>query len=145
MDKNTLLFLFVLALLSSQLWSMTWNIGLAAFYLIIIIMGLNYISPDASTFIKVNIIKLINLDFSVIMDIFVYISKFILSIFSYNGSAKTKQVKPTNLQETTLQNTKEPTLENTQETESPNTETQDIDLQDTILEKDNIEYRKLTV
>lgn len=118
MDKNTLLLLFVLALLSSQLWNMTWNIGLSAFYLIIIIIGLNYISPDSSMIIKDNITKIINLDFSLFKDLFSYISKFILSIFS---SYKTVTTEVGILDNKILEN----------------------NLQDSILEKHNIEFRKL--
>ena len=86
-------------------------------------MGLNYISPDASTIVKVYIIKLINLDFSVIMDVLSYVSKIVFSLFSfmktipYDTKVKEEQVK--------------------------NDKLKVITVADTILEKDNIEYRKL--
>ena len=61
MDKNTLLLIFVLFLLSSQLWSITWNIGVSAFYIIIIIIVLNYVNPDSSIAMRSTIIRIINL------------------------------------------------------------------------------------
>jgi len=101
MDKNTLLLIFVLFLLSSQLWSISWNIGVSAFYIIIIISVLNYVNPDSSIAIRSTIIRIINLDSSIFTNILSRISRFILSFFDNSHYRKLNKLldfipKPSN-------------------------------------------------
>jgi len=130
MSKNTLLLLFIIALFSSQLWNITWNIGTSAFYLIIIIIILNYLNPDSGAVVQENATKIINLDFSLIKYIFSSISKFILSLF-------TTYKKNTNTNPDSNINTDiDPDLD-------PDTDNS-INLNDDILINKNIDFRKLT-
>ena len=85
MDKNTLLLIFILFLLSSQLLSITWDIGKASLYIVIILLILNSISPETATIIKNIFSRIINLDFSLITGALSTISKFILSLFFKNN------------------------------------------------------------
>ena len=85
MDKNTLLLIFILFLLSSQLLSITWDIGKASIYIVIILLILNSISPETATIIKNIFSRIINLDFSLITSALSTISKFILGIFFKNN------------------------------------------------------------
>jgi len=85
MDKNTLLLIFILFLLSSQLLSITWDIGKASLYIVIILLILNSISPETATIIKNIFSRIINLDFSLITSALSTISKFILSLFFKNN------------------------------------------------------------
>ena len=62
MDKNTLLLIFILFLLSSQLLSITWDIGKATIYIAIILLILNNISPESAIIIKNMFSRVINLD-----------------------------------------------------------------------------------
>ena len=130
MSKNTLLLLFIIALFSSQLWGITWNIGTSAFYLIIIIIILNYLNPDSGAVVQENATKIINLDFSLIKYIFSSISKFILSLFT-----------------TYKKNTNDDTNPDTnKDTDKDINDTDDsINLNDDILINKNIDFRKLNV
>jgi len=85
MDKNTLLLIFILFLLSSQLLSITWDIGKASVYIVIILLILNSISPETATTIKNIFSRIINLDFSLITSGLSTVSKFILSLFFKNN------------------------------------------------------------
>ena len=128
MSKNTLLLLFIIALFSSQLWNITWNIGTSAFYLIIIIIILNYLNPDSGVVVQENATKIINLDFSLIKYIFSAISKFILSLFTtYKKNTNTNSNINTDI---------DPDLD-------PDTDNS-INLNDDILINKNIDFRKLT-
>jgi len=84
MDKNTILLIFILFLLSSQLLSITWDIGKASLYIVIILLILNNISPETATIIKNIFSRIINLDSSLITGTLASISKFILGIFFKN-------------------------------------------------------------
>ena len=84
MDKNTLLLIFILFLLSSQLLSITWDIGKASLYIVIILLILNSISPETATIIKNMFSRIINLDSSLITGTLSTISKFILGLFFKN-------------------------------------------------------------
>jgi len=92
MDKNTLLLIFVLFLLSSQLWNVSWTIGTSAFYIVIIISVLNYISPESAITMKRFIIKLVNLDFKLVTHFLSMVSKFILSFFNNSYYKKIKNI-----------------------------------------------------
>ena len=92
MDKNTLLLIFILFLLSSQLLSITWDIGKATIYIIIILLILNSISPESAEIIKKMFIKIINLDSSVITNILYAVSRFILNLFYTKNLLS--QIKP---------------------------------------------------
>jgi hypothetical protein len=81
MDKNLLLLIFFLFLVSSQLWNMSWTILMAGSYIIGILLILNNISPDASSSVKDIITRMINLDFSLLTDFLKVVSKIILSFF----------------------------------------------------------------
>ena len=85
MDKNTLLLIFILFLLSSQLLSITWDIGKASLYIVIILLILNSISPETATIIKNIFSRIINLDFSLITSALSTVSKFILGLFMKNN------------------------------------------------------------
>lgn len=82
MDKNTLIFIFVLFMISTKLWNVTWNIGTSLFYLVIAIIVLNSISPETSQDIKNFISRLINLDTSLITNGLASLSKFLLNLFN---------------------------------------------------------------
>jgi len=126
MSKNTLLLLFIIALFSSQLWGISWSIGTAAFYLIIIIIILNYLNPDSGVVVQENATKIINLDFSLIKDIFSSICKFILSLFITDKKNIKKNTNTNNNTDT--------------DTYTDNS----INLNDDILINKNIDFRKLT-
>jgi hypothetical protein len=81
MDKNLLLLIFFLFLVSSQLWNMSWTILMAGSYIIGILLILNNISPDASSSVKDIITRMINLDFTLLTDFLKVVSKIILSFF----------------------------------------------------------------
>lgn len=126
MSKNTLLLLFIIALFSSQLWNITWNIGTSAFYLIIIIIILNYLNPDSGVVVQENATKIINLDFSLIKYIFSAISKFILSLFTtYKKNTNTNP---------------DPDSDPDTNEDTDNS----INLNDDILINKNIDFRKLS-
>jgi len=83
MDKNTLLFIFILFLLSSQLLNISWDIGKGSIYIVITLLVLNTISPDTSDLIKSILIRIINFDTSIFKDILSLISKFFIGLFYY--------------------------------------------------------------
>lgn len=82
MDKNILLLIFVLFLVSSQLINASWTVLTAAGYITAAVFVLNTISPDASLTLKVIITRIINLDLSLITSLLSYVAKFILSCFA---------------------------------------------------------------
>jgi len=88
MDKNTLLLIFILFLLSSQLLSITWDIGKATIYIAIILLILNNISPETAIIIKNMFSRVINLDSSLITGTLAAVAKFILSLFFNNKGNK---------------------------------------------------------
>ena len=88
MDKNTLLLIFILFLLSSQLLSITWDIGKATIYIAIILLILNNISPESAIIIKNMFSRVINLDSSLITGTLSVVAKFILSLFFNNKGNK---------------------------------------------------------
>jgi len=98
MDKNSLLLIFVLFLFSSQLWNISWNIGLSLFYMIITLSVLNLTSPDSAISLRTIIIKLINLDSGLLKSFFKNTSKFIIGFF---GDAFNKVEKSNIIQEST--------------------------------------------
>jgi len=82
MDYKTLLTIFILILMSSQLWNIIWDIGKGGFYIVILLLSLTYIEPSSVNKIKEFINKILNLDFSFVINILSTISKFILIIFN---------------------------------------------------------------
>lgn len=98
MDKNILLLIFVLFLLSSQLLNASWTVMTAAGYIIIAVFVLNTVSPDASSSLKAIITRIINLDLSLFTSLLSNVAKFILSCFAnttYKGEKVTKVVAET--------------------------------------------------
>jgi hypothetical protein len=97
MDYKTLLTIFILILISSQLWNIIWDIGKGAIYVVILLLVLTYLDPNSSEKIKEFINKIINFDFSFIINILSNISRFILGLFnklpnlnSVNSETKTE-------------------------------------------------------
>jgi hypothetical protein len=90
MDKNSLLLVFVLFLFSSQLWNISWNIGLSLFYMITTLSVLNLTSPDSEVSLRSMLIKLINLDSGLLKSFLKNSSKFIIGFFgdSFNKIKK---------------------------------------------------------
>jgi hypothetical protein len=82
MDYKTLLTIFILILISSQLWNIIWDIGKGALYIVILLLALTYLEPTSGDKIKDFLKKIINLDFSFITSILSSISKIILTIFN---------------------------------------------------------------
>jgi hypothetical protein len=82
MDYKTLLTIFILILISSQLWNIIWDIGKGALYVVILLLALTYLDPSSGDKIKEFINKIINLDFSFVTTILSSVSKFILGAFN---------------------------------------------------------------
>jgi len=80
MDEKTLLTIFVLILISSQLWTIVWDIGKSAFYLVVLLIVLTYINPDTAETVKGYGRRLLNLDSKLLTDALSSISKFIFGI-----------------------------------------------------------------
>ena len=81
MDEKTLLTIFVLILISSQLWTIVWDIGKSAFYLVVLLIVLTYINPDTAETVKGYGRRLLNLDSKLLTDSLASVSKFIFGIF----------------------------------------------------------------
>ena len=80
MDQKTLLTILLIALISGQLWTIIWDIGKSAIYLIFLLLGLTFLNPDIAENLKGYLIRIVKLDKTVLSDIFSSISKFILTI-----------------------------------------------------------------
>lgn len=81
MDEKTLLTIFVLILISSQLWTIVWDIGKSAFYLVVLLIVLTYINPDTAETVKGYGRRLLNLDSNLITESLSSVSKFIFGMF----------------------------------------------------------------
>lgn len=81
MDQKTLFVIFILILISSQLWNIFWDMGKSALYLVILLLVLTYINPDTANTIKGYGQRLLGLDSKLITDFLSTISTFILGIF----------------------------------------------------------------
>ncbi len=81
MDQKTLLVIFLLILMSSQLWNIVWDMGKAAIYLIIILLLLTYIDPDTAETIKKYGQRILGLDSKLITESLSSVSKFIFGVF----------------------------------------------------------------
>jgi len=88
MDKNTLIFIFILFLVSSQLWAITWSIGTALMYIVGAIVILNIVSPDSAEAIKEFVIKVVSLDSSLIINGLSGASRFVLNTVNSPGYKK---------------------------------------------------------
>lgn len=62
MDKNSLILIFVFFLLSNQLYNIVWEISKSLVYILVTIIGLNYLNPELSKKLKKYLINFINLD-----------------------------------------------------------------------------------
>ena len=80
MDQKTLLTILLIALISGQLWTIIWDIGKSAIYLIFLLLGLTFLNPDIAENLKGYLIRIVKLDKTVPTDIFSSISKFILTL-----------------------------------------------------------------
>ena len=80
MDKNVLLLCILLFFLSSQLLTITWDIGKASIYIIVILLILNTINPAIADMIKNVFKRMLNLDTSLITDGVAKSSSFLLDI-----------------------------------------------------------------
>jgi hypothetical protein len=91
MDQKTLLVIFLLILVSTQLWNIIWDIGKAALYLIIILLVLTYIDPDTAKTIKGYGQRILGLDSKLITESLSNASKFILGIFGQTPITEQKK------------------------------------------------------
>ena len=82
MDYKTLLTIFILILISSQLWNIIWDIGKGALYIVILLLVLTYLEPSTGDKVLDFFKKIINLDFSFITKILSTIARFILNTFN---------------------------------------------------------------
>ena len=80
MDKNVLLLCILLFFLSSQLLTITWDIGKASIYIIVILLILNTVNPAIAEMIKTLFKRMLNLDTSLITDGVAKSSSFLLDI-----------------------------------------------------------------
>jgi len=80
MDKNVLLLCILLFFLSSQLLTITWDIGKASIYIIVILLILNTINPAIAEMIKTFFKRMLNLDTSLITDGVSQSASFLLDI-----------------------------------------------------------------
>lgn len=67
MSSKILITIFILFLLSNNLYIIVWEIIKSFFYLILMLIGLRYINKSLATIIQSYIIKIINLDPSLII------------------------------------------------------------------------------
>jgi hypothetical protein len=81
MDQKTLLVIFILILISSQLWNILWDMGKSALYLVIFLLVLTYIDPTSADTIKKYGQRLLGLDPKLITDFLSSSSKFIFGVF----------------------------------------------------------------
>jgi hypothetical protein len=80
MDKNVLLLCILLFFLSSQLLVITWDIGKASIYIIVILLILNTINPTIAEMIRTFFKRMLNLDTTLITDGVAHSSSFLLDI-----------------------------------------------------------------
>jgi hypothetical protein len=81
MDQNTLIIIVILILLSSQLWSILWDIGKSSIYITILILILSYVNPAIADNVKNIIKRMINLDVSLLKEGYSSLSEMLLSFF----------------------------------------------------------------
>jgi hypothetical protein len=96
MDRKTLITIFVLFLISSQLWSMVWDIGKGVIYILLLIFALNYLNPAVADEMKNIFKKIVSLDFSFATKYITsgskYIGDFLRNKISQEQKEETKQV-----------------------------------------------------
>lgn len=80
MEQKTLFVIFILILISSQLWTIIWDIGKAAFYLVILLLVITYVDPDTAEVIRNYGKRILGLDTNLITDSLSGLSKFIFGI-----------------------------------------------------------------
>ena len=80
MDQKTLLTILLIVLISGQLWTIIWDIGKSAIYLIFLLLGLTFLNPTIAENLKGYLIRIVKLDKTVLTDIFSSVSKFILTV-----------------------------------------------------------------
>lgn len=109
MDRKTLITIFVLFLISSQLWSMVWDIGKGVIYILLLIFALSYLNPSVADEMKNIFKKIISLDFS-------FATKYITAGASYLGNflrnkiIKQEQSITSNIQDNKVEPTVAPKL-----------------------------------
>ena len=64
MEKNTLIIIFILFLISSKLWSIAWSIGKGLAFIVIIIVAINCVNPEVTKELQNILRKIISLDFN---------------------------------------------------------------------------------
>ena len=62
MSKEIIIFIFIMFLLSNNLYNIVWDIIKSLFYLVLALVGINFLNPSLATMIKKHIINIINLD-----------------------------------------------------------------------------------
>jgi hypothetical protein len=87
MDRKTLITIFVLFLISSQLWSMLWDIGKGVIYILLLIFALSYLNPSVADEMKNIFKKIISLDFS-------FATKYITTGAKYIGDFLRNKISP---------------------------------------------------
>ena len=62
MSKEIIIFIFIMFLLSNNLYNIVWDIIKSLFYLVLALVGINFLNPSLATMIKKHIVNIINLD-----------------------------------------------------------------------------------
>ena len=62
MSKEIIIFIFIMFLLSNNLYNIVWDIIKSLFYLVLALVGINFLNPSIGTIIKKHIVNIINLD-----------------------------------------------------------------------------------
>ena len=86
MDKNVLLLCILLFFLSSQLLTITWDIGKASIYIIVILLILNTINPTIAEMIRKFFKRMLNLDSTLFTDGIAQTSSFLLDILGVKNN-----------------------------------------------------------
>ena len=62
MSKEIIIFIFIMFLLSNNLYNIVWDIIKSLFYLVVALICINFLNPSLATMIKKHIVNIINLD-----------------------------------------------------------------------------------
>ena len=80
-DQRTIIAIIILILISSQLWTIAWDIGKAALYIVILLLVLTFINPETADKLKDVIKRVINLDGTLVTNSASKVSEITLSFF----------------------------------------------------------------
>lgn len=62
MSQKIIIFIFIMFLLSNNLYNIVWDIIKSLLYLTLALIGINFLNPSLATMIKKHIVNIINLD-----------------------------------------------------------------------------------